>query len=145
MKQDLVIKLREQHAILEHLLAEINSQANPNHPNCDAIVTSLDEFKKILFEHLELEDKEFYPQLLIMMKEKGQNEISMIETKDFMAKINDISEQTVDFLGAYDSSEKIMKNIDDFKSLLNKITKILTLRLDMENNLVYKSWEYLQK
>lgn len=138
---DILVTLRQQHKNLESYLTVIKNQATQDPPNSNEIVKNLGEFKKILLEHLDLEDNTFYPQLLIKMSAIGKDVAGI---KEFIAKMFDIAEKVTIFLDTYDNGEKINDKLNNFRVDFDNVISILSTRIKAEEVFIFTDWELLQ-
>ena len=132
--------LREQHKNLVEMVTKIKEQAAQDTPSAEEILKELGVFKEALLGHLEIESKEFYPQLLEKLSQSGKD---VDKTKEFVGKMEGIANQVVAFFETYNNTQKIDDNIEHFRKNLEKIIDILSIRIEAEEDFVFTDWEYL--
>lgn len=138
MNENLVDVLINQHNNLKREIAEIKTKSKEATPNFSVLLAGLEEFKKSLAGHLNLENGVFYPKLLEKLEGQG---LDTSETRKFIDDMHDIERQVVVFLEKYDAAQKIEKNFQLFGPDLNEIIAALLLRIYSEENGVYLYWE----
>ena len=136
-KQDIISILIKQHRTLQAEVKEIIKVLGNDPIDIQIIVNGLIQFEKDLTEHLELENKIFYKELLEKMEEKGQD---TIKTKSFIAEMDEITETVVVFLKKYEKADNIENSLDEFIKEFNEIGEILNLRIQSEEAEVYFYW-----
>jgi len=137
---NLSLTLREQHKNLVGMIVKIKEQAAQDTPNAEEILKELEIFKESLLGHLNIETSEFYPQLLEKLSQSGKD---IDKTKEFIGKMEGIASQVIAFFETYNNTQKINDNIDHFRTNLDKIIDILSIRIEAEEDFVFTDWEYL--
>ena len=135
--QNLVTIMIAQHRILQKDLSAVSVLADDGKEKCDAIDVLLKQFRSNLANHLELENNTFYKELLQKMKAKNQD---TTKTEQFIAEMNIIAKEVINFLDKYNGCENIKMNIDVFKPELTEIISVLNLRIESEESGVYAYW-----
>lgn len=138
MDENIIDVLISQHNELRRETAGIKAESQKDAPNFSAILVNLEEFKKSLVAHLNLENNVFYPKLLQKLESRG---FDTRETRKFIDEMKEIEKQIRGFIGKYDSAEKVEKNLASFKPDLNEAIAVLFIRIYSEENGVYLYWE----
>lgn len=136
----MVDALKQQHSELQDILIQIKQIASDKTMDGKAIFKIINSFKKMLVKHIELEDNEFYPQLLKKMKKAG---MEIGKTLQFVDGMKDIAKDINAFFVEYSTANKIDKNKDKFYSDLETITNSLNIRIEAEEVFVFIDWQYL--
>jgi PAS domain S-box-containing protein len=110
-KKTIVRTMVKQHRNLQKDLGVINDLLTAGGPiDFRKILELLEQFKKDLVEHLELENGTFYPELLQRMKAKQQN---TEKTEQFIAEMKNIEKAVLAFLEKYkDISKEIYNHLE---------------------------------
>lgn len=136
-KKTIITTMVGQHRTLQKELGTIAEILEDNKIDVAKIVQGLEQFKKDLVEHLELENGTFYPELLEEMKAKEQD---TTKTEQFIAEMKDIEKVVVAFLEKYKGNQSVKEKIDDFKKEFPDIVETLNLRIESEEAGVYAYW-----
>lgn len=104
-------------------------------------VFHIKKFKKILVEHLKLENKELYP-ILINGKDSKSKKIA----KKYSDEMELISKKAISFFEKYAhlKVDDISQN-EDFKLDLNLVIKIIRKRIDVEEEKLYPLYNKIKK
>ena len=136
-KKNIISTMIEQHRTLQKEVGAVIELLQGEKIEAEKIAQGLEQFKKDLVEHLELENETFYPELLKEMKVKGQD---TTKTEQFVAEMKDIEKVVVAFLEKYKNSMSVEEKINEFKEELPKIGDTLVLRIESEEAGVYSYW-----
>jgi hemerythrin-like domain-containing protein len=136
-EKNIITTLIEQHHGLKKDLELVAKVIGEDTGASDKVVTLLGQFEKDLVDHLELENNQFYPELLSAMKTKGQDPS---KTEQFIDEMKNIEKTVVSFLNKYRDAAGLDKNINDFKKEFPDITTTLSLRIESEEAGVYAYW-----
>lgn len=104
-----------------------------------SILKELNNFKKDLVDHLELENGTFYPELLKEMREKNQDTTN---TEKFISEMKDVENDVITFLKKYQNGQLIDDGKVKLKKEFPRIYQILNLRITSEEEGVYTYWGY---
>lgn len=136
-KKNIVSTMVAQHRTLQKDLGVVAEVLESGKIDAQKIITGLDQFKKDLIEHLELENNTFYHELLKEMKVKGQD---TAKTEQFIAEMKDIEKVVVAFLEKYKDAQSIGEKTEEFKKEFPGIVETLNLRIESEEAGVYSYW-----
>lgn len=140
MQENIIATLREQHQNLAAMLGEIKDLSSRENPDSQAIVEGLGKFKAAVLDHLSLEDNTFYP---VFFEEMKKDLRDVTELKNLYGEMKNIAEQVVSFLASYDDSRKVEEGMDNFKTGLDNIIQVLSLRIEREDYFVFSVYEKL--
>lgn len=129
--------LIQQHRRLKQQLDNVVTSTKAEKPNGLIIVQALNEFGRLLKEHLAMEDGVFYPQILEKMRSKGMETAG---TEDFIKRMGVIAKDVYEFLKKYNNSNAIENDIATFGQDLRNISLTLVLRITTEEDGVYMYW-----
>ncbi len=132
--KELLSTLLSQHANLRLILINIEKEINSDFIDAEKISNELYEFKIRLTEHLTLEDGAFYPEVLKVLKDKGSETKN---TEEFIAQMKVLGALVFGFLDKYNSEEKILGDITEFKREYEDMTGLILLRVAVEEEGVY--------
>lgn len=138
MSEDLLKTLKNQHQELKGILIGIKDKFNSALPDCRDVLLRLNNFKKALAKHLDLENGEFYPELLMRMKKRNRE---VGETELFIDEMKTLEREILDFLQDYDEVNKIENNFDRFKPEFDFIFSSLMVRVTAEEEGVFLYWQ----
>ena len=141
-KLSIVTRMRLQHDNLQNELTEIARELESVSPDFSIIVTILYKFRDNLVEHLDLEDRVFYPTLLEKMRMQGKDTSSI---EKLTTEMSDIEGAATIFLSKYKDALLIKENFDSFKKDLHGIIQALNLRINTEEKISYSYWEKIKK
>lgn len=133
---NIVSRMVEQHRELGKI-AE-NAMALKTIDDIPAIKKELDSFVSVFVKHLEMENEDFYIDLLKQMQLKGHD---VKKTQQFIDEMEAIEKVVVIFLDKYKTIENIEKNFEEFKQELVDMVNMLMLRMESEETGVYGYWE----
>jgi len=136
-KKNIVTTMISQHRTLQKEVGAVAEILGTDEVNANKISDGLEQFKKDLVEHLELENNVFYAELLKEMKAKGQD---TTKTELFIAEMKDIEKVVVAFLEKYKDAQSISSSIEEFKKEFSAIGETLVLRIESEEAGVYAYW-----
>jgi regulator of sigma D len=137
-KKTIITTLIKQHHVLQSDLELVNNLiSNSENTDTEKIIQFLKKFEENLFEHLELENGKFYPELLRNMESKGQD---TTKTELFIAEMKNIEKGVVTFLEKYKKSQSIKENMEEFKNNFSSVVETLNLRIESEEAGVYSYW-----
>lgn len=136
-KKNIVSTMISQHRTLQKEVGAVSAILDSGEINTKKISDGLEQFKKDLVEHLELENNVFYAELLTEMKKKGQD---TSKTEQFIAEMKDIEKVVIAFLEKYKDAQSISNSIEEFKKEFSGIGETLTLRIESEEAGVYSYW-----
>lgn len=139
--ENIVIKLIEQHRILQKDLGGVMNLSNNGESVVPEIISSLGVFTETLLDHLNIENTEFYPSLLKKMEEKGMD---TNDTKKFINEMKGIEITVKTFLGKYADKNSYVGLMDVFKKDLTDIIVALNLRIESEEAGVFTVWSIFQ-
>ncbi len=139
IKKNIIEVLKKQHIEIEKILQDIERELETSEKiNADLIHQELEKFKKIVQEHISIEDNEFYPSLLQKMEELKED---TTEIKNFIERINIILENVYNFLNNYGTVEKIKESeINIFKASFIRMMSRIEIRINAEELFVYNKW-----
>jgi len=130
--QELISKLKFQHAGLKEDLGAVLHNADFNSENAAGLIASgLGKFQTDLLEHLKLEDIEFYPAYFKKLHHDEE------PARKLMAQMADIIKSVNEFLKKYESETEIIAKQGDFKTDLTKIISVLMTRIETEEEGIY--------
>lgn len=135
--QILTILLYQHHLLRKHLV-NIREKMVTSSPDFSGIIAELKNFQDVLTVHLNLEDGEFYPQIIRHLEEKRADTKSV---REFIAKMKEIGREVYGFLDRYDTALKIEHDLAQFKKDFMHIEGVLLLRISTEEESVYLYWE----
>lgn len=135
--KNLISVLIKQHLNLRDKVGIIIALSNRDDIAVNDIKKVLDVFISDLQEHLALENDKFYKELLMSMEKAAQD---INKTKMFIKEMQDIEKLVLDFYKEYNTEQKIIDDIDNFKIKFNTIADILVLRMETEEAGVYGYW-----
>lgn len=136
MNKDELIKLMtSQHRKLQQDLQDALREAVSAKPNIPLILGSLEIFKQDLNIHLTLENRVFYPDYMKLKSQMGQETQSI---QVFIDKMMQIGSQVEKFLTAYGTLDALTADILNFSKSLVTIIKTLNLRIEIEEESLYK-------
>lgn len=121
--------LVEQHIVIQDDMEKIAEMINSGWKiNADAVYGLLVKLNKDLNEHLQLENQQFYPEII----KQNINDEKIEKLKEFFRNMT-IMEKTIDkFLKKYSAGEKIKSSLPDFKKEFDEIKETLDLRINLE-------------
>lgn len=143
MPTNLTQILTKQHNELRAIVARMNKNTLENQESIQSILKDQDEFKKVLENHLDLENKTFYPDLIRLLESKKMSTEKIEDTKKFIAEMKDIEIDVYKFLSEYSSTENIESKKENYKHDLNNMVQALAVRVETEEEGVYTIWEAL--
>lgn len=134
MNDDLIATLISQHNDLRRgILTIIEAEEF----NASGIFENLENFKKTLSNHLNLEDNMFYPGVL---KKLENRKIETETVLKFIEEMKIIAEKVFMFFEKYDKEEKIKMNQEEFKTDFKRISETLNIRMESEEDGIYMYW-----
>jgi len=143
MTENLIETLNQQHDHIKEEMMHVEREAAKKEPDFDVLLAHMNEFEKVLVEHLELEDAEFYPQLEIILKKEHEDPTEIIE---FGKKMVAITIPVKEFLKKYGTRENIEANLDRFRRDLVDIMTQVFMRMSSETVFVHSHWiHYMEK
>lgn len=136
-KKTIITIMIAQHRTLQKEVSAVVEILKSEKIDVQKIMAGLEQFKKDLVEHLELENNTFYPELLRDMKQRGQD---TIKTEQFIVEMKDIEKVVVAFLEKYKDVSSLKEKMDEFKKEFPEIGETLALRIESEEEGVYSYW-----
>ena len=133
---DILIK---QHREIASIATNITNLSKDTVGNSEEILSSLTELSKKITEHIQIEDKLFYPQLLTSMKKRDMD-ITKIEM--FIKDMDDILNSADEFFRKYNSAQNITNNATQFNIDFKPIASVLSIRMESEEDGVYLYWDF---
>lgn len=106
-----------------------------------SISRTQESFKSVLFEHLALENEEFYPRLIAAIGASDAPSDGVERIKRFIAGMKDIGIAVESFLKKYADDRSIRLSWPDYKKDLAKCASLLEIRMESEEQGVYMEWE----
>ena len=128
----LIEKLKEEHSLIISALEEVKRLKADTKDGQNKLL----EAKDILLSHIEREDAEFYPPIL-MAAEK--NKYLKQTLNMFAADMSAISSFVLDFYEQYD----ILKTDPDFSYRFEDLVTLLTTRVEREERILFPRYEDL--
>ena len=125
MAYDLTKKLRLQHKIIKKILNDIQTLTNSNSESTTEISEKLKSFRKILVEHIHMENKVLYPKIF---KNLENDRMGIKSINILLSEMKKIEEKTISFLNKYNNS-KI--KLSQFKTDLDEVSHLLTTRIKL--------------
>ena len=122
----LIDKLKLQHIQILNLLDEARALGVSSEEG----KKKLYQGKKLILEHLKLEDEQLYPQLMRM-------ELTKNLARMFSDEMRNLSSIVIDFFDRY---EKGNEDEIELAMLLGKVTANLKLRISKEETMLYKQF-----
>lgn len=126
--------LTEQHIAIQNDMEKISEMINSGGKiNTDAVYDLLVKLNKDLNEHLQLENQQFYPEII----KQNINDEKIEKLKEFFRNMT-IMEKVIDrFLKKYSVGEKIRASLPEFKKEFKEIKDVLGLRIDLEETKIF--------
>lgn len=124
--------LARQHNELYKLLAEMKSLGYNIESNADKIALNINLLAGKINIHLQSEDKYLYSLLL----NSQHTEVRKI-AKDFIAEMGHIAKTFNEFKVKFNTKNKILNNINEFKLEYPKIMNAISNRLNKEDKKLY--------
>lgn len=124
--------LARQHNELYKLLAEMKSLGYNIEANADKIALNINLLAGKINIHLQSEDKYLYSLLL----NSQHTEVRKI-AKDFIAEMGHIAKTFNEFKVKFNTKNKILNNINEFKLEYPKIMNAISNRLNKEDKKLY--------
>lgn len=124
--------LARQHNELYKLLAEMKSLGYNIEANADKIALNINLLAGKINIHLQSEDKYLYSLLL----NSQHTEVRKI-AKDFIAEMGHIAKTFNEFKVKFNTKNKILNNINEFKLEYPKIMNAISTRLNKEDKKLY--------
>lgn len=124
--------LARQHNELYKLLAEMKSLGYNIEANADKIALNINLLAGKINIHLQSEDKYLYSLLL----NSQHTEVRKI-AKDFIAEMGHIAKTFNEFKVKFNTKNKILNNINEFKLEYPKIMNDISTRLNKEDKKLY--------
>ena len=124
--------LERQHNELYKLLAEMKSLGYNIESNADKIALNINLLAGKINIHLQSEDKYLYSLLL----NSQHTEVRKI-AKDFIAEMGHIAKTFNEFKIKFNTKNKILNNINEFKLEYPKIMNAISNRLNKEDKKLY--------
>ncbi len=138
-KKELISTLIAQHNKWREKLDFIYAQVTENNGyDVEEILKKLKKFSEGLAEHIDLENKILYVELLKDMKSKGEDTAI---TEGFIGEMKNIEAEIRAFLDIYKSASSIEYNASEFEHEFSKIRRIIILRVEMEEAGIFKYWD----
>ena len=126
--------LTKQHDTLQSDMEEISTLIISGN-DFDAIkaLSLLVKFNDDLNKHLELENQQFYPEVIKQMRGVADAE----KMKNLFHDMSIMEKAVYRLLQKYSSAEKIKEMWQDFKKEFEEIKAVLSLRMDLEEKNVF--------
>lgn len=125
--------LTRQHGDIDILIKNIKSLSKGNiESSIDIIVKDINMLAGKLKIHLDTEDKFLYPDLL-----NGNNEVLNTMAKEYMKEMGNISSEFIKYKNSFNTKNKIMSNIEQFKIKTVEIFETLERRINKEERELY--------
>lgn len=132
--EELKKSLIEQHDTLQLGMEEIsNLIKSKNELDAKKTYSLLIKFNDNLNKHLELENHQFYPELIKQMRGVVNTE----KMKTFFHDMPIMEKAVYRLLKKYSSAEKIKELSQEFKKEFEEIKDVLSLRMDLEETKVF--------
>ena len=126
--------LTEQHRDIKADMEEISSLIkSENEFDAVKVRSLLIKFNDDLNKHLELENQQFYPEVIKQMNGVADAE----KMKNFFNDMSIMERAVYKLLQKYSSTEKIKEMWQDFKKEFEEIKAVLSLRMDLEEKNVF--------
>lgn len=126
-----------QHALLKDSLATIKANISSGTLNFSEMFEGQENFKKELFQHLELENETFYPCFLSGLKKMELPETKIDSIKLFINEMDNIAVKVMSFLTKYSTLESIETGVKEYSRDLDSLISILLMRIESEEESVY--------
>jgi len=107
---------------------------NSNSESTTEISEKLKSFRKILVEHIHMENKVLYPKIF---KNLENDRMGIKSINILLSEMKKIEEKTISFLNKYNNS-KI--KLSQFKTDLDEVSHLLTTRIKLEDECVMQYW-----
>lgn len=133
--EKLISILEQQHEELEKTILLALKLSKSSKANSEEIIKTLNKFNKDLHEHVELENKEFYP---AYFSKKSKMTGSHDRDDKLSQEMNGIVDSVQIFLKKYSTSKSICKDSKVFNNELKKIIALLNVRIDTEGEGMYE-------
>jgi len=125
--------LTRQHGDIDLLIGNIKNLSKGDiEGNIDIIVKDINMLAGKLKIHLDTEDKFLYPDLLNM-----NNEVLNTMAKEYMNEMGNISSEFIKYKNSFNTKNKIMSNIEQFKIQTVEIFETLERRINKEERELY--------
>lgn len=125
--------LTRQHGDIDLLIGNIKKLSKGDiESSIDIIVKDINMLAGKLKIHLDTEDKFLYPDLLNM-----NNEVLNTMAKEYMKEMGNISSEFIKYKNSFNTKNKIMSNVEQFKIQTVKIFEILERRINKEERELY--------
>lgn len=125
--------LTRQHGDIDLLIGNIKNLSKGDiESSIDIIVKDINMLAGKLKIHLDTEDKFLYPDLLNM-----NNEVLNTMAKEYMNEMGNISSEFIKYKNSFNTKNKIMSNIEQFKIQTVEIFETLERRINKEERELY--------
>lgn len=125
--------LTRQHGDIDLLIGNIKKLSKGNiESSVDIIVKDINMLAGKLKIHLDTEDKFLYPDLLNV-----NNEVLNTMAKEYMKEMGNISSEFIKYKNSFNTKNKIMSNIEQFKIQTVEIFETLERRINKEERELY--------
>lgn len=125
--------LTRQHGDIDLLIGNIKKLSKGDiESSIDIIVKDINMLAGKLKIHLDTEDKFLYPDLLNM-----NNEVLNTMAKEYMKEMGNISSEFIKYKNSFNTKNKIMSNIEQFKIQTVEIFETLERRINKEERELY--------
>lgn len=125
--------LTRQHGDIDLLIGNIKNLSKGNiESSIDIIVKDINMLAGKLKIHLDTEDKFLYPDLLNM-----NNEVLNTMAKEYMKEMGNISSEFIKYKNSFNTKNKIISNVEQFKIQTVEIFEILERRINKEERELY--------
>lgn len=125
--------LTRQHGDIDLLIGNIKNLSKGDiESSIDIIVKDINMLAGKLKIHLDTEDKFLYPDLLNM-----NDEVLNTMAKEYMNEMGNISSEFIKYKNSFNTKNKIMSNIEQFKIQTVEIFETLERRINKEERELY--------
>jgi hemerythrin-like domain-containing protein len=125
--------LTRQHGDIDLLIGNIKNLSKGNiESSIDIIVKDINMLAGKLKIHLDTEDKFLYPDLLNM-----NNEVLNTMAKEYMKEMGNISSEFIKYKNNFNTKNKIISNVEQFKIQTVEVFEILERRINKEERELY--------
>ena len=136
MEDNLIRELRAQHKRIEKQMTNISTILHSENINFQKLFELAVDFKKKLFEHLDLENTRFYPTFFKKLEELGED---VEQYQSFSKQITDILNSLKSTVDEYTNLEKLQTtDIETLKSDFEKVRTNLEIRINVEELFLYR-------
>lgn len=135
MDENFIDTLCSQHEALSATLIQIRDMSDTGDPSYADIAGTLRNFGKLFVEHVYLENKYLYPN--IFKNHKGNTQGSIESARGIIEEMKSIQDMIVLFLNKYNTEEKNKAGFDNFKTELDQVIRVLSIRIALEEESIF--------